>query len=232
MAGGLAMIPAMIKVGLTGSIGMGKSTAARMFAAAGVPVFDADAVVHALYEPGAAGARAIAAAFPETAEPDGRVNRAALRAIVQNDPDAFARLEAIVHPLVAAERRAFLRRARRKDADVVVLDIPLLFETGGAGSVDAIVVVTAPEETQRQRVLSRPGMTKAAFEAIRARQTPDSEKCARADYVIDSSGSFADTRFQISTILRALKRRALRRTGRQRPESEHISWHARGHSRH
>ncbi len=204
----------MIVVGLTGSIGMGKSTAAKMFADAGVPVFDADAVVHDLYRPGHAGANAIAAAFPSARAPDGGVNRAVLRSIAQKDPEAFARLEALVHPLVAQERRAFLRKAKRKDADVVVLDIPLLFEIGGLAVVDAIVVVSAPEEIQRQRVMSRPGMTEAAFRAIRARQVPDAEKRAGADYVIDTSGSFANTRLQIASILRGLKRRA------QRPVSQ------------
>lgn len=205
----------MIVVGLTGSIGMGKSTAATMFADLRVPVFDADAVVHKLYAPGGAAARAIAAAFPGATAPDGGVDRIALRAIVQNDPQAFERLEAIVHPLVARERRSFLRRARRKHAQVVILDIPLLFETGGVTGVDAVVVVSAPEAVQRDRVLGRPGMTDAAFRAIKARQVPDSEKRARADHVIDTSGSLAHTRSQIRSILRALKRRAKRRAARR-----------------
>lgn len=198
----------MIVVGLTGSIGMGKSTAAKMFADAGVPVFDADATAHLLYAPGGAAARAIAGAFPSVITPEGGVDRAALRAIVQHDPDAFARLEGIVHPLIARRRRSFLRRAARQGADVAMLDVPLLFETGADKRVDAIVVVSAPADVQRARVLARPGMTEQAFEALRARQVPDSVKRAKADYVLDSSGGFADMRLQVSRVLRSLRRRA------------------------
>lgn len=198
----------MLVVGLTGSIGMGKSTAARMFADAGVPVFDSDATAHLLYAPGGAAARAIAKAFPTVMTEEGGVDRTALRAIVQHDAKAFAQLEALVHPLIARRRRAFLRRATRQGADVAVLDVPLLFETGGDKRVDAIVVVSAPEDVQRARVLARPGMTEKTFETLLARQVPDSVKRSKADYVIDSSRSFPDMRLQVSRILRSLRRRA------------------------
>ncbi len=214
----LAGEPRMMTVGLTGSIGMGKSTAARMFADAGVPVFDADAVVHELYAPGGAGAAAIAEAFPAARAADGGVDRAALRTIVQADPQAFRRLEAVVHPLVARERREFLARARRRGVDLVVLDIPLLFETGGEEGMDAVVVVSASPEVQRRRVLGRPGMTPDALDAILARQVPDAVKRASADYVIDTSGSLLGTRLQIARILRSLRRRAQWRRAGPRPE--------------
>jgi dephospho-CoA kinase len=205
----------MIVVGLTGSIGMGKSNAARVFAELGAPVFDADAEVHALYQPGGAAAAAIAKAFPGARARDGGVDRAALRKLVQTDAGAFARLEAIVHPLVAERRRRFVSRWRRRGADVVVLDIPLLFETGGERKVDAVVVVSTSAAIQRRRVLARPGMTAEAFEAILARQVPDSVKRARADYVIDTGGSLLGARLQIAQVLRSLKRRAAWRSGRR-----------------
>lgn len=195
-------------VGLTGSIGMGKSTAAKMFADAGVPVFDADAAVHALYAPGGAGAKAIAKAFPAARTREGGVDRAILLGLVQDDRAAFAKLEALIHPLVGRMRRDFLHRQRRRGEKVVVLDIPLLFETGGERAVDVVVVVSAGPEIQRERVLSRPGMTRAAYEAIVARQTPDSLKRARADFVVDTSGSRFGARLQIRRILRHLRRRA------------------------
>jgi dephospho-CoA kinase len=198
----------MIIVGLTGSIGMGKSTAAAMFADEGVPVFDADAAVHELYAPGGAGAAAIGKIFPAALGPDGGVDRRALRAAVQPDPRAFAKLESLVHPLVARERRSFLERARRRGADVAVLDIPLLYETGGEERVDAVVVVSAPPDVQRRRVLARSGMTDAVLDTILARQVPDAIKRARADYVIDTGGSLLGVRLQITRILRSLRRRA------------------------
>jgi dephospho-CoA kinase len=197
----------VIVAGLTGSIGMGKSTVSEMFADLGVPVFDADAAVHRLYGPGGAAARAIEAEFPGVVGPNG-VDRAKLRDRIQDDPAALRRLEAIVHPLVAAERRRWLRRRKRRGAPVVLLDIPLLFETGGDELVDVVIVVSAPEDVQRRRVLSRPGMTEDAFAAILARQTPDSEKRARADVVIDTSGPFPATRRQVRRVLRRLQRRA------------------------
>lgn len=200
----------MIVLGLTGGIGMGKSTAARMFAEAGVPVFDADATVHELYAPGGEAAIAVGEAFPGSLNREGGVDRDALRDVLRKHPDRFAELEAIVHPLVARERRRFLDRARRRGAAIALVDVPLLFETGGDRRVDFVAVVSAPPEVQRARVLSRAGMTEEAFQAILARQVPDAEKRARADFVIDSSGSFSSTRLQIAGILRGLRRRAKR----------------------
>ncbi len=197
----------MITVGLTGSIGMGKSTVAKMFAELGAPVFDADAAVHQLYGPDGAAARAIADLFPGVVG-EGGVDRAILRARVKDDPAGLRRLEELVHPLVADRRRRWLRAQKRRNTPVVVLDIPLLFETGGDRLVDAVVVVSAPEDVQRRRVLGRPGMTVEALNAILARQMPDSEKRARADAVIDTSGPFPATRRQVRRVLRRLKRRA------------------------
>jgi dephospho-CoA kinase len=191
----------MITLGLTGSIGMGKSTVAAMFADAGVPVFDADAEVHALQGPGGALVSAIESAFPGTTGPEG-VDRAALRAAVIEDPVAFARLEALVHPAVARRRESFL--AAHRDSPLVVLDIPLLFEAGGWDSVDKILVVSAPAGIQRERVLGRPGMSESRFEALLARQLPDTEKRARADFVIDTSGPFEATRAQVDAVIACL----------------------------
>lgn len=191
----------MIIVGLTGSIGMGKTTTARMFAEAGVPVQDADAVVHDLYADRAA--PLIEAAFPGTVV-DGAVDRARLSKAVLGDAAALRRLESIVHPLVAEERQAFLEHHRRAGAPVVVLDIPLLFETGGADLVDKIVVVTADAEIQRQRVLDRPGMTEEKFEAILARQVPDAEKRARADFLIDTGLGMESARAAVAAIIEEL----------------------------
>ncbi len=181
---------------------MGKSTVAAMFADGGVPVFDADQVVRALQGPGGALLPAIASAFPGTTGPDG-VDRAALRRLVFDDPDARRRLEAIVHPAVAAERRAF--SDHHAAAAAVLYDIPLLFETGGAAAVDRVLVVSAPPEVQRARVLERPGMTPEAFEAILATQMPDAAKRARADTVIDTGGSLAATRDQVRALLRTIR---------------------------
>lgn len=181
----------MITIGLTGSIGMGKSTVAAMFEEAGVPVFDADAAVHRLQGAGGRLVPAIEAAFPGSTGPAG-VDRAALGAAVLGDDEAMKRLEAIVHPAVAEERAAF--RATHADAGVLVFDVPLLFETGGETRVDLVVVVSAPAGMQRARVLARPGMTEGKLAAILARQTPDAEKRARADLVIPTGGSFDETR--------------------------------------
>lgn len=191
----------MIRIGLTGSIGMGKSTVAAMFAEQGVPVFDADAEVHRLQGPGGRLLAQIEAEFPGTTGPDG-VDRTALRERVVSDPDAFRRLEAIVHPAVAEARALFLERHRA--APMVVLDVPLLFEAGGWAEVDRIVVVSAPEPIQRERVLARPGMTEARFEAILARQMPDADKRARADVVIPTGGSHQETRDAVRTLIACL----------------------------
>ena len=194
----------MIVVGLTGSIGMGKSTTAAMFEAEGAPVYDSDAAVEALYGKGGAAVVPIEQAFPGATE-NGMVDREALRRIVFSDPAALARLEAIVHPLMLAGRDSFFRRAEASGADIVVLDIPLLFETGAEAGVDAVVVVSAPEAVQRTRVLAREHMTRDRFNAILARQTPDAEKRARADYVIDTSRGLDAAREQVRDIMLALR---------------------------
>ncbi|SPH23543.1 Dephospho-CoA kinase [Defluviimonas aquaemixtae] len=172
-------------LGLTGSIGMGKSTTASMFAAEGVPVWDADAAVHRLYSEGGAAVGPIAALCPR-AVVEGAVDRARLKEWIAADPNALVRIEAAVHPLVAADRAQFIDAAAKRGAPLVVLDIPLLFETGADRHMDATLVVTAPADVQRERVLARPGMTKAQFQAILSRQMPDSEKRARADHVIET----------------------------------------------
>ena len=191
----------MIRIGLTGSIGMGKSTVARMFADEGVPMFDADAVVHQLQGPGGALVEAIEAAFPGTTGAQG-VDRDRLRAAVIGDSAAFARLEAIVHPAVAEARESFL--AANRAAPLVVLDVPLLFEAGGWRNVDKVAVVSAPPEVQRARVLARPEMTEQRFEAILGRQLPDAEKRARADFVIDTGASLEQTRVQVRAVIACL----------------------------
>lgn len=172
-------------LGLTGSIGMGKTTTAGMFAEAGLPVWDADAAVHRLYGPGGSAAPVVAALCPE-AVCSGGVDRAVLKDWLARTPGGLARLEAAVHPLVARDRAMFIDTAAAAGADIVVLDVPLLFETGLETACDATVTVTAPEEVQRARVLGRPGMTAATFDALRARQMPDAEKRARADHVIET----------------------------------------------
>jgi dephospho-CoA kinase len=191
----------MFILGLTGSLGMGKSTTAGFFAEAGVPVHDADAVVHRLYEGEAA--PAIEAAFPGTTV-GGKVDRSRLATRVVDNPEALRRLEAIVHPLVSEAKERFLREAQARGAKVAVLDIPLLFETGGDQRVDAVVVVSAPGDVQRQRVLERPGMTPEKLDALLARQLADSEKRQRADFVVDTSQGFDAARAQVQAILRAV----------------------------
>ena len=188
----------MIILGLTGSIGMGKSTTAKLFVEAGVPVYDADATVHKLYEGEAA--PAIEAAFPGTTE-DGKVDRKKLSAKVVHDPAAMRQLEQIVHPMLGASRQKFFEDAERSAAPVVVLDVPLLFETGGEKRVDAVVVVTTSPEIQRQRILARGTMTNEALDSILARQLPDAEKRKRADFVVDSSHGLDPVRAQIRDIL-------------------------------
>jgi dephospho-CoA kinase len=191
----------MIKVGLTGSIGMGKSTVAAMFAEEGVPVFDADAAVHRMQGPEGALVSRIEAAFPGTTGAAG-VDRSALAERVLGAPEELRRLEALVHPAVAREREAFL--AAHVDSPLVLLDIPLLFEAGGWDQVDKIVVVSAPAEIQRARVLGRPGMTEEKLDRILARQLPDAEKRARADFVIATDGSFDETRASVRRIIACL----------------------------
>jgi dephospho-CoA kinase len=188
---------------LTGSLGMGKSRTASFFAEAGVPVHDSDAAVHALYEGEAV--PLVERAFPG-ATSDGKVDRARLAAMVLGDAQAIARLEAIVHPLVGKVRDRFVADAQARGAPVVVLDVPLLYETGGERGCDAVVVVSAPSEVQRQRALERPGMTEEKFAALLAKQMPDAEKRRRADFIVDSSQSFDHARAQARDILQAVAR--------------------------
>jgi len=189
-------------LGLTGSIGMGKSAVAAMFQGLGVPVFDADAAVHALQGPGGALLGAIEAAFPGTTGPAG-VDRPKLGAAVFGDADRLKVLEGIVHPVVGAMREGFL--AEHADRPLVVFDVPLLFEKGGFETVDAVLVVSAPPEAQRQRVLARPGMTAEKFEQILKLQVPDAEKRERADFVIDTGTSLAETRHAVQALAHRLQ---------------------------
>jgi dephospho-CoA kinase len=191
----------MFVLGLTGSIGMGKSATARLFSEAGVPVHDADATVHRLYE--GAAVSVVEAAFPGTTA-DGKVDRDKLARRVLGDATALERLEVIVHPLVRAAEQEFLASAEAAGASVAVLDIPLLFETGGNDRVDAVVVVSAPADIQRMRAFERPGMTEDKFKAILAKQTPDAEKRRRADFIVDTSKGFDVARAQVDKILRAV----------------------------
>jgi dephospho-CoA kinase len=191
----------MIVIGLTGSIGMGKTTTAKLFAAEGIPVLDSDAVVHDLYSADAV--PMIEAAFPGTTI-SGTVDRLELGNILRENPANFRKLEAIVHPLVRERQEAFLRKAREENQNFAVLDIPLLFETGGETRVDKVVVVSCAQEIQRQRVLSRPGMTEEKLELILARQMPDAEKCRRADFIIDSGNGVEAARDQVREILQRL----------------------------
>lgn len=197
----------MFILGLTGSVGMGKSATAKMFADEGVPVHDADAAVHALYEGEAV--PLIEAAFPGTTA-SGKVDRGKLGERVLGHPEEIKRLERIVHPLVARVRDAFLAGAERAGAKVALLDIPLLYETGGETRCDAVVVVSAPAEVQRERVLMRPGMTEAKLAAILAKQVPDADKRARADFVVDTSQGFDVARQQVRDILAKVSKMANR----------------------
>ena len=198
----------MVILGLTGSIGMGKSTTAGFFAEAGAPVHDADAAVHQLYD--GAAAAAIEAAFPGTAA-GGKVDRAKLGEQVLKDPAALKRLEAIVHPLVRRDEERFLQAAEGAGAKVAVLNIPLLFETGGDKRCDAVVVVSAPPEMQRARVMERPGMTEEKFASLLGKQVPDAEKRRRADFVVDTSKDLDSTRAQVRAILQAAAKLPKRR---------------------
>ncbi|MGN6774457.1 dephospho-CoA kinase [Rhizobium sp.] len=199
----------MIKIGLTGSIGMGKSTSAKLFAEAGIPVNDSDAVVHDLYSGEAV--PLVEAAFPGTTS-SGKVDRQELSRKLAGDPSGFKRLETIVHPLVRERERQFLERQRKAGADMVMLDIPLLFETGADKRVDKIVVVSCDPQIQRERVLARPGMTEEKFNMILSRQTPDAEKRARADYVIDTGGSIEAAGEQVREIIADLRRKQQSKT--------------------
>lgn len=195
----------MLIVGLTGSIGMGKTTVAQHIASRGTPVLDSDAVVHALYEGEAAAP--IEAAFPGSTA-GGKVDRTKLAEALMRTPDGFRKLEALVHPLVRKAQWSFLQQKAASGAPLCVLDIPLLFETGGDKLMDVSVVVSAPEPIQTERVLARPGMTAEKLAAIRARQMPDAEKCARADYVIDTGLSLDETKAEVDRLLESLKTRA------------------------
>jgi dephospho-CoA kinase len=199
----------MIILGLTGSIGMGKSTAAKLFAEAGVPVYDADATVHMIYEGEAA--PAIEAAFPGTTT-GGKVDRNRLSAQVVHDPAAIKRLEQIVHPMLRTHHQKFLHDAEASGAPIAVVDVPLLFETGGEKRVDAVVVVTTSPEIQRQRILARDGMTGEKLDAILARQLPDAEKRKRADFIVDTSHGLDPVRARIRDILDQAVKMPRRRT--------------------
>jgi dephospho-CoA kinase len=194
----------MLIIGLTGSIGMGKSTVAARLRALGIAVCDADAVVHKLYE--GAAVTPIETAFPGTTA-GGKVDRQKLAQALLGRPDAFKRLEAIVHPMVVATERAFLRAAAAKGAAMTVLEIPLLLETGGEARVDVVIVCSAPAEAQRARVLQRPGMTAEKLDQLLARQMPDAEKRSRADFVVDTGGSFAESDAQVDKIVESLQGR-------------------------
>jgi dephospho-CoA kinase len=193
-------------VGLTGSIGMGKSETAKMFAALGIPVYDSDAAVHRLYEAGGAAVPAIGKAFAGTVK-DGKVDRAELSKKLAADPEGFKTLEALVHPLVGAEQRKFLDKAASDGAQMVVLDIPLLFETGGHTRMDAVVVVSAPHHIQRERVLARPGMTPDKLDQILSRQTPDAEKRAKAHFVVETDKGLDRAFEDVKKIVAALRAR-------------------------
>jgi dephospho-CoA kinase len=194
----------MIRLGLTGSIGMGKSTTAAMFREAGIPVYDADAAVADLYLKGGAAVAPLEAAFPGVTK-DGAVDREALRQRVLGDDAAMAKLNSVVHPLLGQDRIDFFAKAEAAKADMVVLDIPLLFETGGDANMDAVVVVTAPPEMQRERVLAREGMTPERLDAILARQVADAEKRARAHFVVDTGRGLDAARAQVAEIIATMR---------------------------
>ena len=197
----------MIILGLTGSIGMGKSATATLFRDAGVPVYDADAAVHALYGVGGAAVAPVEAAFPGV-EVDGAIDRVKLRERVLNDADAMKKLESIVHPLAGQAQQDFRAEAKESGAAFAVLDIPLLYETGGSGYCDYVLVVSAPAEVQRERVLSRPGMTEEVFTSILARQVPDAEKRAKADFILSTAHGFEFARDHVQAIVDLMNRKA------------------------
>lgn len=201
----------MLIIGLTGSIGMGKSETLKMFARLGLPVYDADAAVHALYEPGGAAVEPVEKAFPGVTV-DGRIDRERLSKLVVGRPDEMKKLEAIVHPLVGGAQLGFLDKAARSGAPMVVVDIPLLYETGGEKRVDIVVVVSAPYDIQKTRVLERPGMTEEKFEGILAKQVPDAEKRARADYVIETDKGLEHAFREVKAMIADIERRGLEGT--------------------
>ena len=195
----------MIKLGLTVSIGMGKSTTASMFSARGVPVYDADAAVHQVYAPGGAAVKAVSEAFPDVLDAQGGIDRSKLRERVVGDSEAMKRLEQIIHPIVSGLQVSFLEKTASQGAEIIVLDVPLLYETGGDKRVDYVVVVTAPEDVQRERVLARGQLTPAQLGEILTRQLPDKEKRQRADFVIDTSLGLEYAEAQVNAVLRTLR---------------------------
>ena len=194
-------------IGLTGSIGMGKSTTAAMFREAGIPVYDADAAVHAAYDVGGVAVEPVGEAFPGTVR-DGRVDREALRNAVLGKPEAMAKLNSIVHPLIGRSRAEAFEAATASGADMIVLDVPLIYETGGEKNMDAVIVVSAPAEMQRARVLAREGMSPERLDAILAQQMPDAEKRKRADFVIDTGKGLEAARTQVTEVIAALRKPA------------------------
>ena len=192
-------------IGLTGSIGMGKSTTAAMFRDAGIPVYDADAAVHAAYDVGGLAVGPVGEAFPGTVK-NGRVDRQALGKAVLGDAEAVKKLNSIVHPLIGRDRAKVFEAAQAAGADMIILDVPLIFETGGEKNMDAVIVVTAPADLQRERVLAREGMTSERLAGILSHQTPDAEKRARADYVIDTGQGLEHARSQVQAVIEALRR--------------------------
>ena len=198
----------MIKIGLTGSIGMGKTTTAKMFADAGIPVFDADAIVHQLYSKGGQAVQQIAKVFPDTTT-DNRVDRAALAKRLAKNPADFEVLEKIIHPEVAKERKSWIAAQQKAKQPIILFDIPLLLEKGGKKDMDIVIVVTAPLEEQRRRVLSREGMSEERLEQILQRQMPDKLKRKHADYIITTNGGFADSLLQVKAILRHIGKQPL-----------------------
>ncbi|MBO6730165.1 MAG: dephospho-CoA kinase [Maricaulis sp.] len=199
----------MIRIGLTGSIGMGKSATAALFAEQGVAVFDSDAAVHELYAKGGAAIGPVSEAFGDVLS-DGAIDRGELSAVLREDPAGFGKLEAIVHPLVEAARAAFVAEAREQEIDIVLFDIPLLFETGGEAAVDVVVVCHAPDTVRRARVLERPGMTEEKLDLILARQMPESEKLKRADYAVETSKGLESARKQVRDILADIRQHKTR----------------------
>ena len=193
----------MIKIGLTGSIGMGKTETGKIFSELGFPVYNADDAVHKLYGPGQKGSEKIKEIFPNSINPDGSVNREILSAEVLGDVDKIRVLESIIHPLVGEDREIFFKK--NSDSPAIILDIPLLFKTGGEKFVDLVIVVDAPQDIQEERVLSRPNMTKEKFEKIIAEQIPNDVKKKKADFIVDTSISIEDARIQVENIIRKIK---------------------------